>query len=423
MSTLKKVLLILLLMAVLGSAVGIFMAVKMFQAYSPSEPKWQTTMRAAFDPRSLFPGKNDLYILVLGTDFNYTDKDIMYTKNTRSDTMMLFHLDLNNKTVKQMSIPRDTRVYIPGDCYKGDCYDKINAAFAVGGPKLSEQVVTALTGIPIDYYVRIKEAGLKNLVDAIGGIDVNVDEDMNYDDNWGHLHIHLKKGFQHLNGEQAAEFARFRHDPLGDYGRMMRQQEVIKAIAKKLENPLILEHLNSIVEVAKANVETDLTFQQILGLANLFKGIRLADLKTYNFPTVPKDIFEFGDWVSYVVPVPDQDKQVLEEFTSDEPASSPQAGSVISVEVLNGSGVPGMAQEVAEKLRSEGFSVARVGNADNFNYQKTEILDHTGKGDGLAVAKYFNPNDVETLSVPQNPQNRSNVDVTVIVGKEQPPQF
>jgi len=395
-------------MAFLGIAAGLFVALKVSERYSISEPSWETSLRVVVDPRSVFSDKSVLYVLVLGTDYNYTNRDIMYTKDVRSDTMLLTRLDLDNKKIRILSIPRDTRVNIPHDGW-----DRINSAFAIGGPKLSEEVVQNLLGIPIDYYVRIKEQGLKNLVDAIGGINIDVEKDMNYVDHWGHLNIHLKKGYQHLNGEKAAEYSRFRHDEMGDYGRIERQQKVIKAIEHRLTQPAAIARLGEIIRVAKENIESNLSFTQLASLGNLFKNSSLSSVETMTLPTLPKDILEGKYWVSYVEMQPEEAKRMIDKFTAAEVPKVMQSTPLLRVEVLNGSGADGKAQEVAELLRSKGYLVARVTNADNFDYHETEIIDHTGQGQGSVIAQIIQKG--KTMSVPQDPRQ---IDITVIVGRD-----
>ncbi len=419
MRILKKIFFMCLILAILGLGLGLYLAFKLDQPYTKSEPSWETALRVTFKPQTFFPGKTNLYILILGTDNNWTQQDILYTKGTRSDTTMLAHVDLKHKTIKILSIPRDLYVYIPGDCYRGDCYDKINAATAVGGVPLSEKVVASLTGVPIDYYVRIKTTGLINFVNAIGGIYVYVDENMNYVDHWGHLKIHLKKGWQHLNGQQTEELARFRHDPLGDYGRIQRQHRIIKAIMKKLERPSVLVHIIHIVQVAKQSIETNLMYPQILALANLFKHATTDSLKIYTLPTRPKNVKIFGTWVSYVFPDPVRDKQMLKKFQSD--VFFPHKPIGVSVEVLNGNGTQGAAKKIAKKLEKHGFTISHVGNASNFNYVDTLIIDHevhphkkvVKKILPMLVSKYF-PN-AQTQNDPK-PKPRP-ADLTIVIGK------
>lgn len=402
----KKTIFICFVTAVLGITAGFFIVSKLGKNYSPSEPSWETSMRVLVDPRSLFGGKDTITILILGTDYNYTNRDIMFTKNTRSDTMILARLNLDKKTLKLLSIPRDTRVNIPGDGW-----DRINSAYAIGGTKLAENVVKSILNVPIDYGVRIKEQGLKSLVEAMGGVDVNVEKNMNYDDNWGHFHVHLKKGPQHLNGEQAAGYSRFRHDEEGDYGRIRRQQQVIKAIQQRLTSPLVLADLEKIVNVARANVETDLTFSQLLALGNLMKGTAMTSVKPLTLPTIPKDYKEGGYWVSYVEIDEAEARKVLAEFESDETQT---ATSALRVEVLNGSGIQNKAQSVAELLKAKGYFVTHVGNADRSDYSQTQIVDHTGQGQAGSIAKILPY--ATTMSLPQEGERQT--DLTVIVGRD-----
>ena len=114
-----------------------------------------------------------------------------------SDTVILAHLDIDQRTATLVSIPRDTWVAIPRHGH-----EKINAAIGFGGPAMAARVVSALTGAHIDATVAIQPDGAKQLVDAMGGMNVNVERDMDYDDNYGNLHIHLKKGEQYLTGGQ-----------------------------------------------------------------------------------------------------------------------------------------------------------------------------------------------------------------------------
>ncbi|MBV8339252.1 MAG: LCP family protein, partial [Candidatus Eremiobacteraeota bacterium] len=165
--------------------------------------------KATSDVSATF-GKHRLNVLVLG----YQDDEGL------SDAVVLAHLDLDRPTITLVSVPRDTWVHIPGHGH-----NKINAAIGLGGPQLTAKVVSALTGAPIDATMVVQPEGAKQLVDAIGGLNVNVEKDMDYDDNYGNLHIHLKKGEHYLTGGQVAGYIRFRHDPEGDYGRMRRQQQ------------------------------------------------------------------------------------------------------------------------------------------------------------------------------------------------------
>ena len=120
---------------------------------------------------------------------------------------------------------------------------------------------------PFDYYLVLKIDATKNIVDAFGGLDVNVEKNMDYDDSWGHLHIHLKKGMHHLNGDEVVGYIRFRHDPEGDLGRMRRQRQVIQILAHRLRYRSVALHLPAPLSIFKDNVRTDMPVAKMYDLA------------------------------------------------------------------------------------------------------------------------------------------------------------
>src|SRR5439155_21810551 len=127
---------------------------------------------------------------------------------------------------------RDTAVQIPGRRY----ISKINAAHAFGGPELTAQTINDVFHIPIDAYVVINFDGFKKIVDAVGGIDLNVEKRLKYDDNWGHLHVNLFPGYQHLSGEKAMGYVRIRKLD-SDFNRSKRQHAFLEAVRTKLKSP------------------------------------------------------------------------------------------------------------------------------------------------------------------------------------------
>jgi len=146
-----------------------------------------------------------------------------------SDVMLLLRFNPETKKMVVLAVPRDTRIEIPGHGMK-----KINAANVYGGPALTAQTVSKLlNGVGIDRYVRINILGMGKLIDALGGVTVYVPKDMKYRDDSQHLYINLKAGKRHLNGDQALQLLRFRHDALGDIGRIQRQQMVLRALSEQ----------------------------------------------------------------------------------------------------------------------------------------------------------------------------------------------
>ncbi len=196
-----------------------------------------------------------------------------------TDTIILAHLDLDRRIATLVSIPRDTWVAIP---HHG--HQKINSAYGFGGPALSAKIVSELTGAHIDATLVVDPRGAKQLVDALGGLNVNVEETMNYDDNYGDLHIHLKKGEQFLSGGQTLEYMRFRHDAESDFGRMRRQQQVLHQIVKTIGEPQNWAKIPRIIELARKDVTTPLSDAQLRALVELYRGVPPDNVRSFTLP-------------------------------------------------------------------------------------------------------------------------------------------
>ena len=226
----------------------------------------------------------------------------------RSDTLMVASLDTNEDKISLLSIPRDTRVKI-----KRHGYDKINAAYAYGGESLSQSTVENFLGIDIDHYVIVSTESFAKMIDAIGGVDIDVEKRMFYEDPWddnGGLVIDLKPGLQHMNGETAITYVRYR-DEEGDAGRVRRQQNFMRACLDKLSSPKIVMNLPEILSEARKAVKTDLSVGEMIEIATALKNSEENHdgLKTGIVP---------GHWlyingVSYLVP----DIERLEEVVTD----------------------------------------------------------------------------------------------------------
>jgi LCP family protein required for cell wall assembly len=189
-------------------------------------------------------------------------------------------LDVDRRTATLVSIPRDAWVPIPGN---GPA--KINAAYAFGGATTSSKVVaTLMGGIPIDATIALQPDGAAGIVDAMGGLNVDVDEDMDYDDAAGALHIHLKKGPQFLNGTQVVEYIRFRHDATSDFGRVRRQQQVLKVMMDQLSQPQNWAKLPHILASARKNVATTLSDKKLATLLELYRNVPPDNIRSFTLP-------------------------------------------------------------------------------------------------------------------------------------------
>jgi LCP family protein required for cell wall assembly len=207
-------------------------------------------------------GTDRVNILLMGGD----ERGLKEGEVARSDSMLVASFDPVTKRAHLFSVLRDTYVSIPGHG-KG----RINTAITLGRPELAMKTVGELLGLDIQYYVYVDFQGFIKLVDAIGGVDFYVEKDMHYTDNadGNQYDINLKKGQQHLDGEKALQYVRFRHDALSDYTRTERQRNFLKAVADKMQTAWNLVRLPEVLASISPYVETNLSPQDMLKLASL----------------------------------------------------------------------------------------------------------------------------------------------------------
>jgi LCP family protein required for cell wall assembly len=229
-------------------------------------------------------------IVVMGVDSRPKEDD-----TGRSDTLFVVMLDPKHQDTSLLSIPRDTRVRI-----KGHGWDKINHAFAYGGHKLTQDTVEEFLGIQVDHYVQVDFQGFQGLVDAIGGIDINVEKRMYYHDSWDGFEVNLRPGMQHLNGKTALQYVRYR-DEEGDIGRIGRQQKFLRAVYDKVLSPAIIPKLPAFLKQVTSMVKTDMTVPELLELAQAMKGLMGSGDKGLHMAMVPGTPQYIND-ISYWIP-------------------------------------------------------------------------------------------------------------------------
>lgn len=244
----------------------------------------KTLATGALSPSVSFPNRREVTFLVLGRDRDLDNRRRVLKTHGRSDLIMLVRADFEYRTITLLSIPRDTQVQIPGRSGT----HKINAAHSYGGPRLTMRTVAALTGVRPEHVVRLDFDGFEKAIDALGGVEVTVDRDMDYDDNWGGLHIHLKKGRQRLNGEQAMGFVRFRHADRGpadtDLTRMKRQQALLQALREQAKNPLTLLRAPIACDRARPHLHSSLKIPQLFCLAYFARGVPPNNVRMLSLP-------------------------------------------------------------------------------------------------------------------------------------------
>ena len=389
-------------------------------------------------------------ILVLGVDERSDDKG-------RSDTMFVVTVDSNTKEVSLLSVPRDTRVKIPGFGW-----DKINHAYAEGGVKLSRRAVEDLLGIPIDYYAVVNFAGFNKIVDAVGGVTINVPKRMYYEDPYDKLVIDFKAGVQRLDGKEAIKYVRYRGEE-GDIGRNERQQEFMKAMLKEVTSPAVIVRIPAIVREMNAMLDTDLSQAEMLNLAKLLSDAYKQGLKTDTVPGRPGFIKEISYWLPDIValrehtlqsqkvamddkqlaiaeklsdeyersipkemnvaevpkalqpvkPAADSAKDKKTTGTKPEAAAKPAAGDKLKVSIVNASGVADAGEKIATIMRNQGFEVTGISTGSGSN-RNTVVISYTtssavvGKLTGLPF-KYV-------LQVTKDDSKASQV--MVLIGKD-----
>lgn len=246
------------------------------------------------DPVSLFKSMqkepNKIDFLVLGVDSSDKNKN----KSTRSDVMMIVSLDPDTKKANVISIPRDTRVKIPGR----KNYQKINAAYAFGGTELSLKTVNEIFGLNLDKYVLVDYDVVRDVVDKLGGITVDVPIDMKYTDEWDDppLIIDIKKGEQVLDGDTAVKFLRFRKNDDGsgfknqDLERVESQKQFVSAVLNKVTSPKGILKIPSLIDIYEKKVDTNIPMEDLLSYLNVVRKSDGDKMEGHTLPGTPKYI-------------------------------------------------------------------------------------------------------------------------------------
>lgn len=243
-------------------------------------------------------------ILLLGVDSNGDGADLW--EGTRSDTIMVVNVDPKTHTVKAITIPRDSKVYLPEN--KG--VQKINSAHALGGVNLVKKTLKETFGIKIDKYIIVHDEAVEKVVDALGGIPIYVEKPMKYHDYAGHLHIDLDKGTTVLNGKQAVGYLRYRKDGLGDIGRTQRQQWFLRSLFEKLHSPQVITKLPEVLNVLSTYVKTDMSFYELSQYAAFARGVDENKIEIATLPGAPNQ----KGYISYWILDPQKTQEVIDRM-------------------------------------------------------------------------------------------------------------
>lgn len=333
---------------------------------------------------------NRINILIVGCD--------EVKNHGRADTIVLLSISPKAKDALILSIPRDTRVEIPG---RG--MDKINHAYAFGGIDLISKTVRSFLDIPLHFYVVADFEGFVSIIDALGGVEVDVEKEMHYVDKAGGVKIDLYPGKQILDGEKALEYIRFRQDKLGDLGRIKRQQKLAIALVNKIMKYNSVLKIPQLLEEVKDCINTNIELQDVITLANLFSGVSQEKFKFETIQCTPVYI----EGISYLEPNVEEVRQRINSLLYSQ-------NSGIKVEVLNGNGISGVAHRIAKELELQGFEIVNIGNADNFNYEKTKIVVYSKKVNLDNEFKRL----FKDFEIVKDYQTNTDLDLVIILGRD-----
>ena len=384
----------------------------------------QTVVDVDIDTESGIQKSDDyLHIMVMGVDRRSDDVG-------RSDTLMAVTVNREAGSAQILSLPRDTRVQI-----EGNGFDKINHAYAYGGHELTKKTVEKLLGVPMDYYVLVDIQAFERIIDALDGVDINVEKRMYYEDPWdddGGLVIDLYPGMQHMDGKKAIQYVRFR-DGEGDIGRIARQQHFMQAVMEKLLSPAVLPKLPKMMEEIRSAVETDMPLTEMVSLAQLLPSIREHGMTSEMVPGSPAYLEDISYWLPDIMQLRkmvasqmgmelensgmESAQALVKEYESSLPkgitvmeeksdtaqikssktaseegdkdsktetkakvakASGPEG---ISVLIVNDSGINGAAARMADKLRAKGFNVTGVDTGRKSDRDHTIIVTDSSNTD------------------------------------------
>ncbi len=312
-------------------------------------------------------------ILLLGVDSNGEGTDPF--EGTRTDTIILMNIDPRSKSLNAISIPRDSKVYLPGD----HGIQKINAAHAIGGIGMTIKTIEDTLGVKIDRYIMVHDQAVKEIVDALGGVDIYVEKNMHYNDYSGKLFINLQKGMNHLSGKEVIGYLRFRHDAMGDIGRTQRQQWFLRGLMEELKKPETITKLPEIINVANKYIKTNMSFYELSQYASLAKHIDMDKIEIAMLPGAPNK----KGYISYWILDPEKTQEVVDRLIYREKVNPAELGQQMKAGIMYSEGNEEEAQLIKEQLTTLGIEVACTGHV---NKTHTQFVAHSKQ----VTNDYFN---------------------------------
>ncbi|XQY91530.1 LCP family protein [Metabacillus sp. HB246100] len=301
-TVIKRLLLLFLLLFLCITGYASYLAFKTIEAADESFSELDRGAKSKLREIEVSAGKDPISLLLMGIE-DYSSGG----QNGRTDSLIVATLNPDIGTMKMLSIPRDTLVYIEEEQKE----DKINHAYVFGGKDSTIDAVESLLEIPIDYYAEVNFNGFKEIIDEIGGVKVEVPFDFWEKSDVDNSKIYFSEGEMTLGGEEALAYARMRkQDPMGDFGRNERQQQIITASIDQLMKPNSLLKLDDITDLIAKNVQTNMRLSEALGIQqkyNSFNSSKIEKLKLEG-----EDSYFSG--VYYFVPLDDKLDEIQEQL-------------------------------------------------------------------------------------------------------------
>jgi polyisoprenyl-teichoic acid--peptidoglycan teichoic acid transferase len=362
-------------------------------AQAPELPEWT--------------GQGRINVLLLGIDH----RDDEPIDGSRSDTIMVVSIDPPTRAVVMISLPRDLWVSIPGHYNQ-----RINAAHAAGGPSLVARTVEANFGIPIRYFARIDFRGFEQIVDAIGGVIIDVERTIKDDEypteDYGIMRLFIPPGPQLMDGKLALQYARSRHSE-NDFGRARRQQRLLVAMRDRGLQLNILPKVPSLIGLVQRALQTDVPVTDMLRLARLGSQIERDRIKSVVVDASLADPFIGPLGEDLLLP----NRVAINRAVTR--AFAEATGQTAKIEVFNGTSRPGLAGSLANRLANAGYEVVRIADADHQNYAETTLFllsDNRKAAEVLAGRLQIRPDNIQVATDPD-----SDADVRIVVGRNQQP--
>ena len=344
--------------------------------------------------------------LILGSDRR---RNLGAGDTGRSDTLMLVRINPATKSISMLSVPRDLRVEIPG--YGSD---RINAAYSMGGPSLSVKTFKALTGLPVNHFIDVNFIGFVDIVNYLGGVYVDVDRQYyNNTAYTGYASIDIKAGYQKLNGHDALSFVRYRHDQLGDWGRVQRQQLFLRELKRQAFRWGNVTKIPKLLTIVSHNTISDISsLKQFLSMAELVLGANTSHI--YQTHIVGSPIAVGG--AAELQATPEEVAAVVQQFLHPEQPpvvttvkAQPKASFLVTVS--NGGAAAGSAAAVASQLAAQGYRTAVGGDIAQSDASTVVYATRSFSVNARQIAALLPPSRV--VIVPRSPGVQPGVSVVV----------